>query len=61
MQEKAIIDDVRLGREPPRQVFSMMSYVFLLSLQNIVPLGTLPTAMQEQAIIDDVLCCMEVP
>lgn len=26
---------------------------------NIIPLGTLPTAMQEQAIIDDILCCMQ--
>lgn len=27
--------------------------------QNIVPLGTLPIAMQEQAVIDDVMCCMQ--
>lgn len=26
---------------------------------NIVPLGNLPTVMQEQAVLDDLLCCMQ--
>lgn len=28
--------------------------------QNIVALGTLPVALQENAVADDLLCCMQV-
>ena len=34
--------------------------ICLLLLQNIIPLGSLPVEMQEIAIIEDLLFCMEV-
>ena len=31
-----------------------------LLLQDIVPLGSLPSMMQEHAVLDDILCCLQV-
>ncbi|XP_060602983.1 gamma-tubulin complex component 2-like [Ruditapes philippinarum] len=65
LREKQVQRNVNLPHQP-EWLFqrSALTMDFIVGVDgptdsNIVPLGNLPTMMQEQAILDDLLCCMQ--
>lgn len=65
LREKQVQRNVNLPHQPewlfqrPALTMDFIVGVDGPTDSNIVPLGNLPTMMQEQAILDDLLCCMQ--